>query len=110
MAKPVDIVEKLEDTVAYWEKLGAVNYRKYKMCDLQWKTFIIGSEKYNSEFEISGSLVACARNGGPIAVMNKKGNFLSGGTHMLKDHIGIFNACGKLISKVTVSTKGIMLE
>ncbi len=97
-----DIATKLQDLSSDWVKRGNVNYRMYKMCDLQWETFIIGSDKYNADFEIGGSLVACSRNGGPVSVMNKKGNFVSGGTHLLKEHIGIFNACGKLITKSAV--------
>jgi len=97
-----DIAEKLQELSTEWVKRGNVNYRKFKMCGLQWATYIIGNEKYNCDFEICGSLVACSRNGGPIAVMNKKGNFLSGGTHMLKEHIGIFNACGNQICKIPV--------
>jgi len=101
-----DIAEKLQDLSVEWQELGKAHYRMYKMCDLQWSTFIIGTEKYNAEFEINGSIVASARNGGPIAVMNRKDNFLSGASHLLKDHIGIFNACGKLTGKVMWKEKG----
>jgi hypothetical protein len=100
--RAVDQADKLQEASVDWVRRGNDSYRIYKTCDLQWSTFIIGTEKHNSEFEIGCSHVACARNGGPFAVMNKKDNFLSGGTHMLKDHIGIFNACGKLTAKVMV--------
>jgi len=97
-----NIADRMQEMSVEWQKRGNVNYRSFKMCDLQWTTFIIGQDKYGAEFEISGSIVAAALNGGPIAVVNKKNNFLSGGSHLLKDHIAMFNACGKLIEKVTV--------
>ena len=98
----VDQAEKLQEMSMEWVKRGNDNYRMYKACDLQWNGYILGSEKYNAEFEIGNSHVACARNGGPFAVMNKRDNFLSGSTHLLKDHIAIFNACGILTAKVMV--------
>jgi len=99
----VDIAEKLQEHAAEWVKRGNVNYRMYKMSSLQWTSFIIGQDKHNGEFDINGSLIACGRNGGPIAVMNRKGNFISGSTNLLKDHVVIFNACGNRISQVVVS-------
>ena len=99
----VDIAEKLHDLASEWVERGNVKYRMYKMSGLQWTTFIIGADKYNAEFEISGSLVACGRNGGNIAVMNRKGNLIAGGTHLLHEHVVIFNACGMLQCKIPVS-------
>jgi hypothetical protein len=100
----IDIAEKLQEYAAEWVKRGNVNYRMYKMSSLQWTSFIVGQDKHNGEFEIGGSLIACGCNGGPIAVMNRKGNFISGATNLLKDHIVIFNACGNRISQVAVSS------
>ena len=98
----VNIAEKLHDLASEWVERGNSKYRMYKMSELQWTTFILGTDKYDAEFEISGSLVACSRNGGNIAVMNRKGNLLAGGTHLLHEHLVIFNACGILQSTIPV--------
>lgn len=99
----IDIAKKLQEMAAEWVKLNTTTYRMYKMSSIQWTSFIIGQDMCNAEFDISGSLIACSRNGGPIAVMNRRGNFISGSTHLLKDHIVAFNACGKRIGQITVT-------
>ena len=98
-----DISEKFQELSLEWVKTGNANYRMFKMCDLQWIPFILGPDKdCNSEFDINESRITCAKNGGPIAVMKGENVLLSGSSHLLKNHIGIFSACGLPIAKLPV--------
>ena len=93
-----DIAERLQELSLSWYKLGNTNYRLNKMHPLQWTKTIFQTEN----FDMEDMLIACSRNGGPIAVAKKPGRLIYGNDSLLKEHIGIFNGCGVLIAKPNV--------
>lgn len=100
----IKIGEDFQESATEWISMESgkeiIFYRRYKMNSLQWNSYIIGKAGVG-EFDLESSLLACGRNGGCIAVVKRKGDFVEGGTNMLRDHLIVFDACG--VHKATIA-------
>lgn len=102
--KKVDMAEKMQDEASEWAIREDASYRIYKTTDLEWESHIV-KEAHQSQFEIANTWIAAAPNGGCIAAMSRKGAFFSG-EFLLREHIGIFEGSGKLVTAVPVLACG----
>jgi len=103
MDEDIKISERFHESSMEWVKDNEYLYRIFPMSTLKWNSFIVGKDK-EGVFSIEDTLIACSNNGGPIAIVNRKGRAICGSTNMLKDYLLIFNTYGKCIAKLIVSS------